>query len=114
MARDLFVFDERMYHAGRRVADGKVTGYRQAAKFTLSLVFGRDNHHSERLYSYFRYARREVHYKDFSFTGGRSRTRVCCFAPGSATTTDAIRRSGGLPTCGTRRRWTPWSRSSRV
>ncbi len=67
MAGDLLVFDERMYHAGRRVADGKVTGYRQAAKFTLSLVFGRDNHHSERLYSYFRYARRELHYKDFSF-----------------------------------------------
>ena len=64
-AGDVLVFDERMYHAGRRVTDGKVTGYRQAAKLTLSLVFGPDNHHSERLYSYFRYARRELHYKDF-------------------------------------------------
>lgn len=65
-AGDLLVFDERMYHAGRRVESGKVTGYRQAAKLTLSLVFGPDNHHSQRLYSYFRYARRELHYKDFA------------------------------------------------
>lgn len=64
-AGDLLVFDERMYHAGRRVDDGRVNTHREAAKFTLSLVFGPDNHHSERLYSYFRYARRELHYRDF-------------------------------------------------
>jgi hypothetical protein len=62
---DLLVFDERMYHAGRRVDAGRVTGEVQAAKFTLSLVFGPENMHSWRLYSYFRYARRELHYKRF-------------------------------------------------
>jgi ectoine hydroxylase-related dioxygenase (phytanoyl-CoA dioxygenase family) len=61
---DVLVFDERMYHAGRRVENGVVTGERQAPKFTLSMVFGADNHHSERLYSYFRYARKELHYRD--------------------------------------------------
>lgn len=61
---DVLVFDERLYHAGRRVEDGKVSSDRQAAKFTLSLVFGADNRHSERMYSYFRYARREMHYRD--------------------------------------------------
>jgi hypothetical protein len=61
---DVLVFDERMYHAGRRVDDGRVTANREAAKFTLSLVFGADNHHSERMYSYFRYARKELSYRD--------------------------------------------------
>lgn len=65
-AGDLLVFDERMYHAGRRIDDGRVNTHREAAKFTLSLVFGPDNLHSERLYSYFRYARRELHYRDFA------------------------------------------------
>ena len=37
---DVLVFDERMYHAGRRVDNGRVTANREAAKFTLSLVFG--------------------------------------------------------------------------
>lgn len=63
---DLLVFDERLYHAGRRVSGGRVSAERDAAKFTLSLVFGADNHHSDRLYAYFRYARRELHYKDFA------------------------------------------------
>jgi Phytanoyl-CoA dioxygenase (PhyH) len=61
---DVLVFDERMYHAGRRVEQGRVNTNRAAPKFTLSLVFGADNHHSERMYSYFRYARRELHYVD--------------------------------------------------
>lgn len=61
---DVLVFDERMYHAGRRVDGGQVSPNRAAPKFTLSMVFGRDNHHSERMYSYFRYARKELHYRD--------------------------------------------------
>ena len=61
---DVLVFDERMYHAGRRVDGGRVTANREAAKFTLSLVFGADNHHSERMYSYFRYARKELSYRE--------------------------------------------------
>ena len=61
---DVLVFDERMYHAGRRVENGRVTANREAPKFTLSLVFGSDNHHSERLYSYFRFARKELPYRD--------------------------------------------------
>jgi hypothetical protein len=65
---DVLVFDERMYHAGRRVEQGRVTGERQAPKFTLSMVFGADNHHSERLYSYFRFARKELHYRDLPAT----------------------------------------------
>ena len=65
-AGDLLVFDERMYHAGRRVGDGRVQSDVRAAKFTLSLVFGPENTHSWRLYSYFRYARRELYFKDFS------------------------------------------------
>jgi ectoine hydroxylase-related dioxygenase (phytanoyl-CoA dioxygenase family) len=64
MPGDVLVFDERMYHAGRRVDNGKVTKNREAAKFTLSLVFGSDNMHSQRFYSYFRYARRELGYRD--------------------------------------------------
>ncbi len=63
---DVLVFDERMYHAGRRVDGGLVTANREAPKFTLSLVFGADNHHSERMYSYFRFARKELHYRDLS------------------------------------------------
>jgi hypothetical protein len=61
---DVLVFDERMYHAGRRVDAGRVNTNREAAKFTLSLVFGPDNPHSERMYSYFRFVRRELNYRD--------------------------------------------------
>lgn len=61
---DVLVFDERMYHCGRRVDQGRVTANREAPKFTLSLVFGRDNEHSERMYSYFRYIRSELGYQD--------------------------------------------------
>jgi ectoine hydroxylase-related dioxygenase (phytanoyl-CoA dioxygenase family) len=57
---DVLVFDERTYHAGRRVDDGRVTKNREAAKFCLSLTFGSDNMHSYRYYSYFRYARKEL------------------------------------------------------
>ncbi len=64
MPGDVLVFDQRTYHAGRRVDGGRVSGDRAGAKFTLSLVFGLDNMHSERLYSYFRYARRELGYAD--------------------------------------------------
>ena len=61
---DVLVFDERMYHCGRRVDHGQVTVNREAPKFTLSLVFGQDNEHSERMYSYFRYVRTELGYRD--------------------------------------------------
>lgn len=57
---DVLVFDERTYHAGRRVDGGKVTKNREAAKFCLSLTFGSENMHSYRFYSYFRYARNEL------------------------------------------------------
>ncbi|MFL5517436.1 MAG: phytanoyl-CoA dioxygenase family protein [Gemmatimonadales bacterium] len=62
---DVLVFDQRMYHCGRRVVDGVVSRHNEAPKFCLSMVFGRDNLHSERFYSYFRYARRELGYRDF-------------------------------------------------
>ncbi len=61
---DVLVFDERLFHAGRRVDHSRVTNNRDAPKLTLSLVFGADNHHSERLYSYFRFARKELPYRD--------------------------------------------------
>jgi Phytanoyl-CoA dioxygenase (PhyH) len=61
---DVLVFDERVFHAGRRVERGRVTTNRDAPKLTLSLVFGADNRHSERLYSYFRFARKELPYRD--------------------------------------------------
>jgi hypothetical protein len=63
---DVLVFDERMYHAGRRVENGHVSANREAPKLTLSLVFGLDNKHSERLYSYFRFARKELYYRDLA------------------------------------------------
>ena len=62
---DVLVFDQRMYHCGRRVVDGVVARHNEAPKFCLSMVFGLDNRHSERFYSYFRYARRELGYRDF-------------------------------------------------
>lgn len=61
---DVLVFDERLYHCGRRVDGATVSARKEAAKFTVSLVFGADNAHSERMYSYFRYARRELRYTD--------------------------------------------------
>ncbi len=61
---DVLIFDERMYHCGRRVEAGKVVRKRSAPKFTLSLVFGDDNEHSVRMYSYFRYVRRELSYRN--------------------------------------------------
>lgn len=61
---DVLVFDERTYHAGRRVDAGQVSANREAPKFTLSLVFGLDNEHSFRMHSYFRYVRQELSYRD--------------------------------------------------
>lgn len=60
---DIVVFDARLYHAGRRVEHGRVTTNRKAPELTLSMVFGADNHHSERMYSYFRFARKELPYR---------------------------------------------------
>ncbi len=59
---DLLVFDERMYHAGRRIEHGVVSRDQEAPKLTLSMVFGLDNAHSERLYSYFHYARSDLRF----------------------------------------------------
>ncbi len=61
---DVLVFDERLFHADRRVDHSRVTNNRDAPKLTLSLVFGADNRHSERFYSYFRFARQELPYRD--------------------------------------------------
>jgi hypothetical protein len=61
---DVLIFDERMYHCGRRVESGRVIRRRSAPKFTLSMVFGADNVHSARMYSYFRFIRRELGYRN--------------------------------------------------
>jgi hypothetical protein len=63
-AGDALIFDERLYHCGRRVEDRRVIRDREGTKLTLSFVFGLDNAHSARMYSYFRFARRETGYKD--------------------------------------------------
>jgi hypothetical protein len=60
---DALIFDERLYHCGRRVERHRVVRDRDGAKLTLSFVFGLDNAHSARMYSYFRFARRETGYK---------------------------------------------------
>ena len=61
---DVLVFDERLYHCGRRVREGHVTSETDARKFTISFVFGADDDHSARMYSYFRFARTELKYRD--------------------------------------------------
>jgi Phytanoyl-CoA dioxygenase (PhyH) len=61
---DALIFDERLYHCGRRVERHRVIRDRDGAKLTLSFVFGLDNAHSARMYSYFRFARKETGYKD--------------------------------------------------
>jgi Sulfotransferase family/Phytanoyl-CoA dioxygenase (PhyH) len=63
-AGDALIFDERLYHCGRRVERDQIIRDREGAKFTLSFVFGLDNVHAARLYSYFRYARTDTHYRD--------------------------------------------------
>lgn len=61
---DAIVIDERIYHRGRRVSEGAVTGTRDGKKLTVSFVFGLDNVHSYRMHSTFRYARRDLSYRD--------------------------------------------------
>jgi hypothetical protein len=63
-AGDALIFDERLYHCGRRVEEHRVIHDQEGTKLTLSFVFGLDNAHSARMYSYFRYARAETHYRD--------------------------------------------------
>lgn len=63
---DVLVFDERMYHAGRRVDDGHPSANKEAPKFTLSLVFGLDNEHSAHMYSYFHFVRKELSYRELA------------------------------------------------
>jgi Phytanoyl-CoA dioxygenase (PhyH) len=60
---DALVFDERLYHCGRRVERDRVIRDREGTKLTLSFVFGHDNVHAARMYSYFRFARTENHYR---------------------------------------------------
>jgi ectoine hydroxylase-related dioxygenase (phytanoyl-CoA dioxygenase family) len=60
---DVLVFDERMYHCGRRFRNGTVSRSGGGEKFTLSFVFGGDDAHSARMYSYFRFARTELKYR---------------------------------------------------
>ena len=69
-AGDVVIFDQRMYHRGGRfdeeskaVLTNKRQCQRGAEKLTLSWVFGAPNSHSERHYSYFRYARRDLSYR---------------------------------------------------
>jgi Sulfotransferase family/Phytanoyl-CoA dioxygenase (PhyH) len=61
---DALIFDERLYHCGRRVEADRVIHDQEGSKLTLSFVFGLDNSHSARMYSYFRFARKETGYKD--------------------------------------------------
>lgn len=59
---DLLVFDQRMYHCGRRINGRQVGLDTGGRKMTLSLAFGPENHHTWRFYSYMRYVRRELGY----------------------------------------------------
>jgi FkbM family methyltransferase len=63
---DALIFDERLYHCGRRMNGGRVARDAKGKKLTLSYVFGADNVHSARLYSYFRYLRKDLGYRDLS------------------------------------------------
>lgn len=60
---DLLVFDQRMFHCGRRVNGRQVGVDTGGRKMTLSLAFGPENHHTWRFYSYMRYVRKELGYK---------------------------------------------------
>lgn len=63
---DALVFDERLLHAGRRLtADRTQIGDDFAgSKTTLAYVFGAENVHTWRFYSFFRYRRSELRYRD--------------------------------------------------
>ena len=100
---DVLVFDERMYHAGRRVAYGRVNARLEAAKLTLSLVFGPDNRHSARLYSYF--AMRAGNCTTATCrrtTARRSTSAGLLLCAGLGNYYLSIPRSFGWRTCGTR------------
>jgi hypothetical protein len=60
---DALIFDERLYHCGRRLVDGRVVRNVEGRKLTLSYVFGADNVHSRRIYSYFRFIRNDLSYR---------------------------------------------------
>jgi ectoine hydroxylase-related dioxygenase (phytanoyl-CoA dioxygenase family) len=60
---DALIFDERLYHCGRRLKNGAVSRDVQGKKLTVSYVFGADNVHSARIYSYFRYVRKDLSYR---------------------------------------------------
>lgn len=63
---DAIVFDERLLHRGRRVDEGRITNEKSGRKLTVSWVLGADNVHSERFYSYFRYARPDLVFKEMA------------------------------------------------
>ena len=67
---DALVFDERILHAGRRLtADRSQIGDDfVGSKTTLAYVFGAENRHSWRFYSFFRFRRPELRYTDLAPT----------------------------------------------
>ena len=103
---DVLVFDERMYHAGRRVEHGKVTKNLEAPKFALSMVFGPTTTTRPGC------TRTSVTRARSCTTGTcprtcgpSSRTAAWCCPRGGGTSTGATPRSSGTPTCATSRSW---------
>jgi len=63
---DALLFDERLLHCGRRYDDkGKIAENFIEPKSTIAYVFGGEDRHSWRFYSFFRYLRPELKYRDF-------------------------------------------------
>ena len=56
---DALIFDQRLFHCGRltSLVDGEFTKEMQSDKSFLSLLYGADNPHSARFYSYFNHER---------------------------------------------------------
>jgi len=65
-AGDALVFDERIFHRGRRVEGNALTAQKRGRKLTVSFAFGADDVHSSRLHSYFGYARPDVRFTTMS------------------------------------------------
>ncbi|MEZ4329771.1 MAG: phytanoyl-CoA dioxygenase family protein [Polyangiales bacterium] len=63
---DALVFDERMFHRGRRIEGESLTTQQRGRKLTVAFAFGSDDVHSSRLHSYFRYARPDLRFAPMS------------------------------------------------
>ncbi|MBO6936297.1 MAG: methyltransferase domain-containing protein [Deltaproteobacteria bacterium] len=65
---DALVFDERILHAGRRLTGDRtqIGDDFVGSKTTLAYVFGAENRHSWRFYSFFRFRRPELRYRDLA------------------------------------------------